>query len=163
MHYLSTRNPEHRVLLSEAIAQGIAPDGGLFVPESFPHLLPHQFDGLTTLPEIGARLIQSAQEPVVPGVRVGVADVQIPAPLTGERHQLAAVGGLDHHRLLDHHVSAGQERVPDQLVVGVMGGGNHHPVRLEVEQLPMIAERLSGAELPGREPRLLEVRVRDAN
>lgn len=57
MHYLSTRNPEHRVLLSEAIAQGIAPDGGLFVPESFPHLLPHQFDGLTTLPEIGARLI----------------------------------------------------------------------------------------------------------
>ena len=25
MHYLSTRNPEHRVLLSEAIAQGIAP------------------------------------------------------------------------------------------------------------------------------------------
>ena len=67
MHYLSTRNPEHRVLLSEAIAQGIAPDGGLFVPESFPHLLPHQFDGLTTLPEIGARLIApfAAGDPLV--------------------------------------------------------------------------------------------------
>lgn len=67
MHYLSTRNPQHRVLLSEAIAQGIAPDGGLFVPESFPHLLPHQFDGLTQLPEIAARLIApfAAGDPLI--------------------------------------------------------------------------------------------------
>src|SRR5437868_2948424 len=57
MHYISTRNAQHRVLLGEAIAQGIAPDGGLFVPESFPHFVPHQFDGETGLPEIAARLI----------------------------------------------------------------------------------------------------------
>ena len=57
MHYISTRNAQHRVLLGEAIAQGIAPDGGLFVPESFPHFVPHQFDGETDLAEIGARLI----------------------------------------------------------------------------------------------------------
>jgi threonine synthase len=58
MHYISTRNTQHRVTLGAAIAQGIAPDGGLFVPESFPNFVPHDFDGLTELPDIGARLLQ---------------------------------------------------------------------------------------------------------
>ena len=68
MHYISTRNAQHRVLLGEAIAQGIAPDGGLFVPESFPHFVPHQFDGETDLAEIGARLIApfAAGDPLEP-------------------------------------------------------------------------------------------------
>ncbi len=57
MHYISTRNPQHRVLLGEAIAQGIAPDGGLFVPESFPHFVPHQFDGKSSLVEVAQHLI----------------------------------------------------------------------------------------------------------
>jgi threonine synthase len=57
MHYISTRSPQHRVLLSEAIAQGIAPDGGLYVPESFPSFVPYDFEGLTELAEIGERLI----------------------------------------------------------------------------------------------------------
>ena len=57
MHYISTRNPQHRVLLGEAIAQGIAPDGGLFVPESFPHFVPHQFAGEAGLVEIAQHLI----------------------------------------------------------------------------------------------------------
>lgn len=58
MHYISTRNTQHRVTLGAAIVQGIAPDGGLFVPESFPNFVPHDFDGLTELPDIGARLLQ---------------------------------------------------------------------------------------------------------
>ncbi|HEY6641162.1 threonine synthase [Povalibacter sp.] len=57
MHYISTRNPQHRVLLGEAIAQGIAPDGGLFVPESFPHFVPRQFDGEADLVAIAQHLI----------------------------------------------------------------------------------------------------------
>jgi threonine synthase len=57
MHYASTRNPAHRVLLSEAIARGIAPDGGLYVPVEFPHFTSRQFDGETELAEIGARLL----------------------------------------------------------------------------------------------------------
>ncbi len=56
-HYVSTRNAEHRVLLGEAIARGIAPDGGLYIPEEFPHFVSRQFDGATELPEIGARLL----------------------------------------------------------------------------------------------------------
>jgi threonine synthase len=58
MHYISTRNTQHRVLLGQAIAQGIAPDGGLYVPETFPCFVAHDFDGLTELPEIGERLLQ---------------------------------------------------------------------------------------------------------
>ncbi|HKE95956.1 MAG TPA: hypothetical protein VKB34_16730, partial [Povalibacter sp.] len=58
MHYISTRNPDHRVSLGEAIAQGIAPDGGLFVPESFPHFVPHDFEGCSSLTEVAERLIE---------------------------------------------------------------------------------------------------------
>lgn len=57
MQYHSTRNAQPRVTLSEAIARGIAPDGGLFVPESFPHFVPHQFENDVTLAEIATRLI----------------------------------------------------------------------------------------------------------
>jgi threonine synthase len=57
MHYTSTRNPQHRVTLSEAIAQGIAPDGGLYVPETFPHFVPHDFNADATLPQLGEQLI----------------------------------------------------------------------------------------------------------
>lgn len=57
MYYVSTRNDQHRVRLGEAIAQGIAPDGGLFVPQAFPHFLPHDFDGRNELAEIAERLI----------------------------------------------------------------------------------------------------------
>lgn len=57
MLYTSTRNSQHRVCLSEAIVQGIAPDGGLYVPESFPSFVPHDFDANATLPQIGERLL----------------------------------------------------------------------------------------------------------
>ncbi|PZN27536.1 MAG: threonine synthase [Proteobacteria bacterium] len=58
MHYISTRDPNHRVSLSQAIARGIAPDGGLYVPESFPHSVPRDFADLTELPQIAERLLE---------------------------------------------------------------------------------------------------------
>ena len=36
MHAVSTRDPTHRVLPSEAFIRGLAPDGGLYVPERLP-------------------------------------------------------------------------------------------------------------------------------
>ena len=36
MIFYSTRNPQNRATLHEAILQGLAPDGGLFVPAHFP-------------------------------------------------------------------------------------------------------------------------------
>ena len=38
MKYFSTRDASVRVSAAEAIATGLAPDGGLFVPESIPHI-----------------------------------------------------------------------------------------------------------------------------
>jgi threonine synthase len=57
MHYISTRKADHAVTLGEAIARGIAPDGGLYVPEEFPHFTARQFESDTELPQIGARLL----------------------------------------------------------------------------------------------------------
>lgn len=56
-YYVSTRNSDHRVSLGEAIARGIAPDGGLYMPEEFPHFVTRQFEGASELPDIGARLL----------------------------------------------------------------------------------------------------------
>jgi threonine synthase len=56
-HYVSTRDPEHRVLLSQALANGIAPDGGLYVPERFPHFVARQFEGVEELPDVATRLL----------------------------------------------------------------------------------------------------------
>ncbi|GFE83529.1 threonine synthase [Steroidobacter agaridevorans] len=57
MHYISTRDSSLRASLSEAIARGIAPDGGLYVPGEFPHFNTRQFDGFNEMPEIGERLL----------------------------------------------------------------------------------------------------------
>ena len=38
MYYVSTRNKADRRTAAEAIAQGLAPDGGLLTPEVFPKL-----------------------------------------------------------------------------------------------------------------------------
>src|SRR5262245_41059965 len=58
MLYTSTRNSQLRLPLGQAIARGIAPDGGLFIPETFPQFLPHQFESDLKFPEIAARLLQ---------------------------------------------------------------------------------------------------------
>jgi threonine synthase len=57
MEYVSTRGAGAPASAGEAIGRGLAPDGGLYVPRSFPEMGPGDFDGLTTLPEIGARLL----------------------------------------------------------------------------------------------------------
>ena len=58
MHYVSTRDPDHSVSLSTALQEGLAPDGGLYVPEYFPDLGPEAFDGCETVEAIAERLLQ---------------------------------------------------------------------------------------------------------
>ena len=55
MIYRSTRS-EHRASAPEAVLQGIAPDGGLYVPESFPDF---DWQGCLRCPptEISARVL----------------------------------------------------------------------------------------------------------
>ena len=57
MKYVSTRGGVQSVTLREALEAGLAADGGLFVPERFPHFSISDFDGLTSLADIGARLL----------------------------------------------------------------------------------------------------------
>ncbi len=58
MQYISTRDADSKATLSKAIARGIAPDGGLYVPAQFPHFVTADFEGLRELPEIGAKLLE---------------------------------------------------------------------------------------------------------
>ena len=57
MRYLSTRNPGHRVPLSEALLDGLAPDGGLYVPEELPRLGAERFEGLSHIRYIAEELL----------------------------------------------------------------------------------------------------------
>ncbi|HEX8691059.1 MAG TPA: threonine synthase [Longimicrobium sp.] len=57
MRYLGTRDPGHAATLSEAVERGLAPDGGLYVPERFPSLAAEDFAGAQTLAEVAERLL----------------------------------------------------------------------------------------------------------
>jgi threonine synthase len=57
MKYVSTRGGGAPVTLSEAVQRGLAPDGGLYVPERFPSLAPGALDGAQSLAQVAARLL----------------------------------------------------------------------------------------------------------
>jgi len=62
VQYLSTRTPDHRVSLSTALQDGLAPDGGLYVPERFPDLGPEAFEGCSTIEAVAERLLRPFAE-----------------------------------------------------------------------------------------------------
>lgn len=57
MRYVSTRDPSHSATLSEAALRGLAPDGGLYIPDAFPALAPEELDGAGTLAAVAAQLL----------------------------------------------------------------------------------------------------------
>jgi threonine synthase len=58
MKYVSTRGASPPLGLSEAIQTGLAPDGGLYVPERFPEFKVEDFDGLDSLSDIAERFLK---------------------------------------------------------------------------------------------------------
>lgn len=52
MDYFSTRSADEKISAAEAIIRGLAPDGGLYVPESFPQI---SLDEITALCELDYR------------------------------------------------------------------------------------------------------------
>jgi threonine synthase len=58
MNYRSTRAGTAPTSLSDAILAGLAPDGGLFVPESLPQFEARAFDGAATMATIAQRLLE---------------------------------------------------------------------------------------------------------
>ena len=59
MQYQSTRDERHRVGLSDAVARGLAPDGGLYVPVELPRLEIADFDGAASLQEVASVLLRA--------------------------------------------------------------------------------------------------------
>ena len=57
MRYQSTRNAALQAGLSQAIARGLAADGGLYVPESLPRASLADLETASDLPELAARLL----------------------------------------------------------------------------------------------------------
>ena len=52
LSFLSSRGGAPPVTLSEAIRQGLAPDGGLYVPNRLPSVDVASFAGLSSLPDV---------------------------------------------------------------------------------------------------------------
>jgi threonine synthase len=83
MRFLSTRNEAPPASLSEAVASGLAPDGGLYVPESFPDHDPAELSDLRSLPEIAARVLApffegDALQPHLEEICRGALDFPVP-------------------------------------------------------------------------------------
>ncbi len=57
MRFHSTRNPEIEVGLREAIQQGLAPDGGLYVPDQIPSVDPNSLPAAESLAETATALL----------------------------------------------------------------------------------------------------------
>jgi threonine synthase len=98
MRYISTRDASHQASLSEAIARGIAPDGGLYVPADFPHYPTRDFDGLSELPEIGERLLTPFAEGDPLAGEIGAIcreAFNFPAPLVPLEHAPAPASVLE--------------------------------------------------------------------
>ena len=60
MHYISTRGAAPSLDFSGVLLAGLAPDGGLFVPETWPHFSPEDLRAYRGLPypELAARIMQ---------------------------------------------------------------------------------------------------------
>lgn len=58
MKLISTRDPSHQVTLGQAIVNGLAPDGGLYVPQVWPHFTRADFARVETLPEVARILLE---------------------------------------------------------------------------------------------------------
>lgn len=57
MRFHSTRDAALTATLSEALARGIAPDGGLYVPDTFPTLTTADFDGTEGIAAVAPRFL----------------------------------------------------------------------------------------------------------
>ena len=84
MQYLSTRTPDHRVSLSTALQDGLAPDGGLYVPERFPDLGPEAFEGCNTIEAVAERLLRPfVEDDPLAGALPAICEAtfRVPVPL----------------------------------------------------------------------------------
>jgi threonine synthase len=84
MKYQSTRGASEPVGFGAALTQGLAPDGGLYTPQTWPSLPLSAFDGVSSLPGIAEVLLQPfvAGDAIAPEIAGIARDAfNFPAPL----------------------------------------------------------------------------------
>ncbi|HEY0768402.1 MAG TPA: threonine synthase [Steroidobacteraceae bacterium] len=82
--FASSRGQAPAISFSAAVLQGLAPDGGLYVPVSWPRLTPQAFEGASDLPTVAARLLAPfvAHDRLAPMLASVAAEAfNFPAPL----------------------------------------------------------------------------------
>ncbi|HME39203.1 MAG TPA: threonine synthase [Steroidobacteraceae bacterium] len=85
MQFVSSRGAAPALSLSEAIATGLAPDGGLYIPTRLPTVDPAAFKGLSRLPEIARGALDGffAGDRLRPALgEIADAALNLPAPTT---------------------------------------------------------------------------------
>lgn len=84
MEFTSTRDPSHRAGFAAALLQGLAPDGGLYVPRAWPSVRPENFGKESDLPGVATHLLTPfvAGDPLAASVPAITSDAfNFPAPL----------------------------------------------------------------------------------
>jgi threonine synthase len=82
--FSSSRDPALRVGFSAALLEGLASDGGLFVPAAWPRLAPGTFEGAGTLAQIALPLLLPfvAHDPLAAALpQIAAESFNFPAPL----------------------------------------------------------------------------------
>jgi len=82
--FVSSRGPTARVGFSAALLQGLAPDGGLYVPADWPRLTVEDFAGAVSLPEVAQPLLAPflAGDRLLPELAaIAQEALTLPAPL----------------------------------------------------------------------------------
>jgi len=82
--FMSSRGQAPAAGFSAAVLQGLAPDGGLYVPVTWPQLAPPDFEGASDLATVAARLLAPfvAGDPLAPVLSSVAAEAfTFPAPL----------------------------------------------------------------------------------
>jgi threonine synthase len=84
MRYLSTRGETRPELIGPALVAGLAPDGGLFVPDALPLFRTDAFTGRASLPTLAASMFEPffRGDPLAPELAsIAAESLDIPAPL----------------------------------------------------------------------------------
>jgi threonine synthase len=85
LKFVSSRGAAPPVSLSEAMAQGLAPDGGLYIPTRLPTVDPAGIVGVSRLPEVARAALAGffAGDPLQPLLgQIADAALDLPAPTT---------------------------------------------------------------------------------
>lgn len=93
MKAFSTRGHAPALPIADAIVAGLAPDGGLYLPEAWPRFTPNAFDDDHRLAQVGLRLLHpffagGALEQALPGICNSALDIDPPLVAFGQEGDL---------------------------------------------------------------------------